>query len=139
LVPGVTMAKLIVVERDYPMLAEKWKSLGPLTEKLGMTTKGITYRPDTELKRLARQNGTVAAGPLAGAVRLDTDARACEMILALSGTSNGRLAVQGCRELEKRTGQEMAFRAEEHEGTHLSFADVQVQPRGVITSPEWSG
>ncbi|MGV2901027.1 molybdopterin dinucleotide binding domain-containing protein, partial [Microbacterium sp. AGC62] len=41
--------------------------------------------------------------------------------------------------LEKHTGQKMAFLAEEHEGTHLTFSDVSVQPRSVITSPEWSG
>jgi nitrate reductase alpha subunit len=33
----------------------------------------------------------------------------------------------------------MAHLAEEHEGTKLTFTDVQVQPRSVITSPEWSG
>lgn len=139
LIPGETMAKLIVVERDYPNLYERWKALGPLTATLGMTTKAITYRPDVEIERLANVNGTVAAGPYAGTVRLDTDKRVCEMILAFSGTSNGRLAVQGFRELEKRTGQRIAHLAEDHEGAHITFPDVQVQPRSVITSPEWSG
>ncbi len=139
LIPGQTMAKLIVVERDYGNLYEKWRALGPLTASLGMTTKAITYRPDKELARLARVNGTIASGPFAGSVRLDTDKRVCEMILALSGTSNGRLAVQGFRELEKRTGQRMAHLAEDHEGAHITFQDVQIQPRSVITSPEWSG
>jgi len=137
--PGVTMAKLIVVERDYPALAAKWNSLGPLATKLGMTTKGVTFHPEPEVDRLGHQNGLVESGPTAGAVRLDTDRRVCEMILALSGTTNGRLAVQGFKQLEQRTGQKMAFLAEEHEGTHLTFHDVQVQPRSVITSPEWSG
>lgn len=139
LIPGQTMAKLIVVERDYPNLAEQWKALGPLTAKLGMTTKAVTYRPDVEIERLARLNGTVASGPFAGSVRLDSDKRACELILAFSGTSNGRLAVQGFRELEKRTGQRLVHLAEDHEGAHITFSDVQVQPRSVITSPEWSG
>lgn len=139
LVPGQTMAKLLVVERDYPNLYEKWRSLGPLTAKLGMTTKGITYRPDQEIERLKRVNGTVSSGPYTGTVRLDSDKRVCEMILAFSGTSNGRLAVQGFRQLEKHTGQRIAQLAEDHEGSHISFTDVQVQPRSVITSPEWSG
>ena len=139
LVPGSTMAKLIVVERDYPNLYERWRTLGPLTAKLGMTTKGITYRPDEEIERLAHVNGTVQTGPLAGSVRLDTDKRVCELILAFSGTSNGRLAVQGFHQLEKQTGQRIAQLAEGHEDTHITFADVQVQPRSVITSPEWSG
>jgi len=137
--PGVTMAKLIVVERDYPALADKWKTLGPLSEKVGMVTKGITYHPEAEIAMLGQLNGTVEAGPMAGRVRLDTDRRACEMVLAFSGTTNGRLAVQGFKQLEKQTGQKLAFLAEEHEGTHITFTDVTVQPRSVITSPEWSG
>ncbi|WP_417561804.1 nitrate reductase subunit alpha [Microbacterium sp.] len=139
LVPGVTMPKLIVVERDYAALADKWKTLGPLPEKVGMTTKGVTYHPDAEVKALAQLNGTVEVGPMTGRVRLDTDRRACEMVLALSGTTNGRLAVQGFQQLEEQTGQKLAFLAEEHAGTHITFHDVQVQPRSVITSPEWSG
>ncbi|MFC5338998.1 nitrate reductase subunit alpha [Leucobacter denitrificans] len=139
LVPGVTMPKLTVVERDYPNLFEKWRTLGPLAEKLGLTTKGINYRVEPELKKLAELNGTVPSGPFAGSVRLDSDRRACEMILALSGTSNGRLATQGFKKLEQQTGQQMAFLSEEHEGSRISFHDVQVQPRSVITSPEWSG
>lgn len=139
LVPGVTMAKLIVVERDYPNLYERWKSLGPLTAKLGMTTKAITYHPDREIEQLKQKNGVVQSGPYTGSVLLDTDKKACEMILAFSGTSNGRLAVQGFRELEKKTGQRIAQLAEDHEGSRITFQDVQVQPRSVITSPEWSG
>ena len=73
-----------------------------------MTTKGITYTPDQEIEYLKHMNGTVTSGPNAGSVRLDTDKRVCEMILAFSGTSNGRLAVQGFRQLEKRTGQSIA-------------------------------
>ncbi len=139
LIPGKTMAKLIVVERDYPHLAERWGSLGPLTTKLGMVTKGITYHPEPEVERLRHVNGVVPSGSTRGAVRLDTDKRVAEAILALSGTSNGRLAVQGFRQLEQKTGQRMAFLAEEHEGSYLTFPDVQLQPRNVITSPEWSG
>ncbi|GAA3766317.1 nitrate reductase subunit alpha [Microbacterium kribbense] len=139
LVPGVTMPRLVVVERDYPALAAQWGSLGPLTEKLGMTTKGVTFHPERDVEMLKRLTGTVAGGPMAGRVLLDTDKRACEMILALSGTTNGRLAVQGFQQLEAQTGQKLAFLAAEHEGTHITFADVQVQPRSVITSPEWSG
>lgn len=139
LVPGVTMPKLAVVERDYPNLFDKWRSLGPLSEKLGLTTKGITYHAEPEIEKLKHLNGTVPSGPCAGAVRLDTDRRACELILALSGTSNGRLATQGFKQLEEHTGQKLAFLAEEHEGSQITFHDVQVQPRSVITSPEWSG
>ncbi len=64
---------------------------------------------------------------------------ACEAILALSGTTNGRLAVAGLRDLEKRTGTRLADLAAEHEGKQITFADTQARPVPVITSPEWSG
>ncbi|PRC60632.1 hypothetical protein C6A85_17155, partial [Mycobacterium sp. ITM-2017-0098] len=38
-VPGKTLGPLVVVERDYPAVAEKWATLGPLVERLGLTTK----------------------------------------------------------------------------------------------------
>ena len=39
-VPGRTMPKLLVVERDYPHVAERWAALGPLLEELGSQVKG---------------------------------------------------------------------------------------------------
>ena len=74
-----------------------------------------------------------------GRPSLARDVRLAEAILALSGTTNGQVAVQGWRELERRTGVELADLAQERAGDRISFADTQVQPRAVITSPEWSG
>ncbi|MEU2790022.1 nitrate reductase subunit alpha [Streptomyces sp. NPDC007100] len=138
-VPGRTTHQLTVVERDYTAVGEKMAALGPLVDTLGVTTKAITYDVGEEVERLRAANGTVREGPAAGRPRLDTAQRACEAILALSGTSNGRLATQGFRTLEKRTGQKMAHLAAEHEGKHITFADTQARPVPVVTSPEWSG
>jgi nitrate reductase alpha subunit len=70
---------------------------------------------------------------------LDTDIRACEAVLALSGTTNGRVATAGFEALERRTGQRLADLAADHQGTRIRFADTQSRPVAVITSPEWSG
>jgi nitrate reductase alpha subunit len=59
--------------------------------------------------------------------------------LALSGVTNGRIAVAGFRSLEERCGVPLADLAERSEETRITFQDTQVQPRRVITSPEWSG
>ncbi len=139
MIPGITMPKLVVVERDYPALAARMAALGPLTTKLGMVTKGITFDPSTEVEKLGHINGLVKSGPAAGRPKLETDTQVCEMILALSGTTNGRLAVQGFRQLEKKTGVELASLAADHEGLRITFPDVQARPVSVITSPEWSG
>ncbi|CCF65031.1 nitrate reductase subunit alpha [Nocardia cyriacigeorgica] len=138
-IPGKTMPKLVVVERDYSKIAEKMAALGPLVETLGLTTKGVTTLPDQEVEYLAGMNGTVVSGVAQGRPSLAKDTHAAEAILALSGTTNGRLAVEGFEALERRTGTEMADLAAEHEGKRITFADTQARPVPVITSPEWSG
>ncbi|MGW2092029.1 nitrate reductase subunit alpha [Promicromonospora sukumoe] len=139
LVPGVNMPKIVEVERDYPAFAARMAALGPLTDGVGMVTKGVPFSPGAEVRRLGEINGLVPDGPVAGRPRLDRDTHACEAILALSGTTNGRLAVQGFERVERRTGRPLADLAREEEGRRITFADVQARPTPVITSPEWSG
>ncbi|MEU1203838.1 nitrate reductase subunit alpha [Nocardia sp. NPDC005825] len=138
-IPGVTMPRLTVVERDYGAVFAKMQAVGPLLDTLGATTKGITFDVEREVGYLARKNGVVQDGPAAGRPSLKRDIDACEAILALSGTTNGHLATQGFTTLEKRTGTRLADLAAEHEGKQITFADTQVAPVPVITSPEWSG
>jgi nitrate reductase alpha subunit len=117
-------------------------TLGPLLDTLGATTKGVTFTVDKEIEYLRRKNGTARSTPggiADGRPLLSRDVHVCEAILALSGTTNGRLAVQGFHTLEKRTGTQMADLAAEHEGKQMTFADTQAAPATVITSPEWSG
>ncbi|PKW14477.1 nitrate reductase subunit alpha [Saccharopolyspora spinosa] len=138
-IPGVTMPKLIVVRRDYPAVAEKMAALGPLVDRLGVSNKGWTVIPDQEVERLRHTNGTVQHGVATGRPSLARDVHACEAILALSGTTNGRIAVAGFRTLEERTGVRLADLALDNEGKQVTFADTQSRPVPVITSPEWSG
>ncbi|HEV2452204.1 MAG TPA: nitrate reductase subunit alpha [Streptosporangiaceae bacterium] len=138
-VPGKTMPRLITVERDYPAVAEKMAAVGPLLETLGTTTKGVTWHPAAAIEYLRASNGIVSSGVAAGRPRLSLDRHFCEAILALSGTTNGELAVAGFRVLEGRTGVPLADLAAERAGDRVTFADTQIQPQRVITSPEWSG
>jgi nitrate reductase alpha subunit len=133
-VPGRTMPKLIAVERDYGAVFDKWRRLGPLAERLGSAAKGVALLPDVEVEELGRRNGLIDGRP-----SLARDAHVCETILALSGVTNGRLAVEGFRTLERRTGTPLADIAEEHADVRITFGDTQVQPRKVLASPEWSG
>src|SRR5690606_20054959 len=60
-VPGRTMPRLVVVERDYAAVAAKMASLGPLVDSLGVTTKGITFDVAREVDYLRRKNGVIRA------------------------------------------------------------------------------
>ncbi len=133
-IPGKTMPKLVVVERDYGAVLDKWLALGPLVEELGTATKGIGWKPLAEVEELRRRNGEVDGRP-----SLARDVDWCEAILALSGVTNGRLALEGFRALEQRAGVPLADLAAEHADVRIAFGDTQVQPRKVIASPEWSG
>jgi nitrate reductase alpha subunit len=129
-----TMPKLVVVQRDYGAIADQMARLGPLLDKLGTTTKGVSVDVGPEIDSLRRINGERGGRP-----SLATDISLCETILALSGTTNGRVATEGFRALERRTGQHLVDLAAEHEGKRIRFADTQARPVPVITSPEWSG
>lgn len=138
-VPGKTMAPLVVVERDYGAVAEKWSTLGPLVDTLGLTTKGVTTIPDHEVAELAAKFGVMDSGAGQGRPAITTAERMADVILALSGTTNGRLAVEGFKALERRTGQPLVHLAEGSEEKRVTYADAQARPVPVITSPEWSG
>ncbi|QDO88710.1 nitrate reductase subunit alpha [Ornithinimicrobium ciconiae] len=138
-VPGKTMPVLVEVERDYTQIYAKMTAIGPLLEKVGMVTKGVKYDPTDFVERLRVVNGTVRGGVADGQPRLETDVHVAEAIMHLSGTTNGHLATQGFRDLEKRTGVQLHDLSAEHEGKIITFADTQAAPVPVITSPEWSG
>jgi nitrate reductase alpha subunit len=138
-VPGRTMGKLTVVERDYGAIYDKWRTLGPLVDKFGLTTKGVTVHPFREVEELAAKFGVLNSGVAAGRPAVTTASRMADVLLLLSGTTNGRLAVEGFHELEKRTGQRLVHLAEGSEDKRISYADTQARPVPVVTSPEWSG
>ena len=138
-VPGKTMPKLVVVERDYPGVAERWKALGPLAEQLGSGVKSASWIPDEEVEELKASNGTVRGGVADGRPSLERVEHLCEAILALSGTTNGRIATEGLRSLEKVTGVELADLAASRSDDRITLDQARVQPRTVMTSPEWSG
>lgn len=138
-IPGQTMPNLMVVERDFPAVADKMAALGPMVETAGLTWKGVTTHPKTEVEYLRGVNGAVVSGAGVGRPSLAKDTHAAEAILALSGTTNGRLAVEGFEALQRRTGTELVDLAKESEGRRITFADTQSRPVAVNTSPEWSG
>ncbi len=138
-VPGRTMPVIAVAERDYTAVYDKMTSIGPLLEKAGMLTKGVAYDVKREVDVLRHRNGTARGGAGDGQPRIETDIQVADAILHLAGVSNGHLATQGFRFLERRTGTTLHDLSAEHEGKQITFADTQVAPVPVITSPEWSG
>lgn len=138
LVPGTTMAKLVPIERDYTKIYEKWTHLGPLTGTLGTGVHGTAYNVSQQVEELGLINGTseTSIGDLPD---LDTDIKAIEMILHLSGVSNGEVAKEGFTNQGKRVGADMSDLYAGNESTHIGWDQIKERPTEVITSPEWTG
>ncbi|NKY05918.1 nitrate reductase subunit alpha [Cellulomonas hominis] len=138
-IPGVTMPRLVVIERDYAAIGEKMRALGPLISTVGTTTKGVTVVPEQAVEHLLKANGRREEGVAAGRPVLDTAAHVCEAILALSGTTNGHVAHAGFQALEKRVGKQLSDLSEENRDRQVTFAQTLTGPQPVFTSYEWSG
>ena len=67
----------------------------------------------------------MASGAAQGRPAITSAERMADVILALSGTSNGRLAVESFQELEKRTGRKVAHLAEGSGERYITYADTR--------------
>ena len=137
--PGVNFPRLHVVERDYSKLYEKFIALGPvIKEQIG--AKGLAWNVREEYEKLKALIGTASqTAEYKDCPSLFTDRNAAEVILTLSSTTNGAVAMRAWKELEKKTGQQLQDLAHERAEEHLSFSEITAQPRKVISSPVFSG
>ena len=90
-------------------------------ETLGSVVKSASWIPDQEVEALGGAQRSRARGKAAGRPSLERPEQVAEAMLALSGVTNGRLAVAGFRSLEERCGVPLADLAEvaEDDAHHL--------------------
>src|SRR5699024_5287447 len=103
-IPGETMPRIQVVERDYRQIYEKMIALGPRVREKPMGAKGISWSAEDMYDLLKRVNGTIDQDGVAqGCPDISTDRRVAEAILTLSSTTNGKLALRAWEALEEKT------------------------------------
>jgi len=140
-VPGKSMPKFKLIERDYTKLAEKMGSLGLGIRNNGVGAHGLRMKVDDFYDELARKHPDPASrggdGPLRPSLRRDTEV--CDAILALDPVSNGEIAHRAFEAEEVKTGQSLTPLAAGSRDIRTSFADLVVQPRRILTAPTWSG
>ncbi len=142
-IPGKTMPKFRIVERDYANLYQRMISLGTGVEENGVSAHGLTipvsdvYR---ELRGRQPRHFGRAEGSSNGAVypSLERDREVCEAILLLDPVSNGELAYRAFEQEEKKTGLKLTDLAQGQREIRYGFSDIVAQPRRVLTSPTWS-
>jgi nitrate reductase alpha subunit len=139
-IPGQTMPALTVVTRDYGSTYRKMTALGPLAKEPGVGSKGIVWPAGEEYEALKTILGTVTEpGITQGMPSLSTARQAAETILALAPETNGDVAVRSWKSVEQKTGLSLRHLSIKRQGEKLRFADLNAQPRKIITSPVWSG
>ena len=139
-VPGKTMPKIAIVERDYTQIYNKFISLGRNVEENGLGAHGNKYdckdfynellnAPDLPKVNI---NGEVFPS-------IKEDKHAANAIMFLSSLTNGELAFRAYKNAEGKTGLALTDLAESNRNVRLDYANLQAQPRRYNTSPIWSG
>ena len=139
-IPGKTMHKLIVVERDYTKLYDKFIALGDNVKSVGLGAHGNHYMCADQYDEMLESNHFEVAQVDGRAYpSIKEDEWAANAVLHLSSLSNGELAVRAYQNMEKRTGLDLVGLAQGSQDVRMDYAALQAQPRRYNTSPLWSG
>ena len=135
-IPGKTMPKFRVVERDYTQLYEKMVTLGPGVEENGVAAHGLKIPVADEYQALVREQGRELNGK--SYPSLEESREVVDTILRLDPVTNGELAYRAFEQEEHKTGHSLMHLAEGTRSVRYNFADLIAQPRRVLTTPTWS-
>ncbi len=138
-VPGKTMPKLAVVERDYKHIYEKYSSLGPLAETKPIGANGVNFSAKEEYEVLRHLIGTQKSGIAKGMPSLENAKNAVNAILTLSSASNGKVAKKAWEVEAEKTGLPIGDTAASKEAEHFTHESITVQPRESISTPVFTG
>ena len=139
-VPGKTMHKLAIVDRDYTKLYDKFITLGPAIRTTGLGAHGNHYECADAYDEMIESNH-FPVEHLNGEVypSLKEDVSAANAVLHLSSLTNGMLNVRAYEDAERRTGLDLVDLGVGNAEVRIRYADLQAQPRRYNTSPVWSG
>lgn len=137
-VPGKTMPKLVVVERDYVNLYNRFVSFGPRVQKDGIGAHGSRmeiadlYEELKEKAPTEKWNGEKYPS-------VSEALSAANLLLYLAPETNGEVAYRGFKQKEELVGLPLTDLAEGSRDSRLTFQELQQQPRRLLNSPCWSG
>ncbi len=139
-IPGKTMHKLAVVERDYTKIYERFITLGEGVRTDGLGAHGNHYMCEEQYDEMIDSNH-FPSRTLDGKEypSIEEDEWAANAVLHLSSLTNGELTNRAYRTMEKKTGLDLVGLAAGSKDVKMTYADLQAQPRRYNTSPLWSG
>ncbi|MFA7421598.1 MAG: nitrate reductase subunit alpha [Melioribacteraceae bacterium] len=139
-IPGKTTHKMVIVERDYTKIYDKFISLGPNVREKGLGAHGNHYNCEDFYDEMIKSN-YFPSEKIDGEVypSLKEDLSAIGAVLHLSSLTNGELTHRAYKYMEKKTGLALADLGDGSRDVRMTFKDLQAQPRRYNTSPIWSG
>ncbi len=135
-IPGKTMPKFRLIERDYTNLYERMVSLGKGVEKNGVAVHGLRIPVEDEYHDLQTKQPRIVGEQEYPS--LFEDREVANAILYLDPSSNGELAHRAFEAEEHKTGLTLTDLAEGMRDFRVSFDDIVAQPRRILTTPTWS-
>ncbi|MBI2844174.1 MAG: nitrate reductase subunit alpha [Armatimonadetes bacterium] len=136
-IPGKTMPKMNIVERDYTKILDMYTSFGPLVaQKAGYGIKGINYDLTEIYEGLKTHEGIGAKN---GCPSMETDRQVAEIICQISPETNGESSHLAWESLEAKHGRPLTDIIEGEREARINYSDLSAQPRRVLTSPYWQG
>ncbi|NOY76888.1 MAG: nitrate reductase subunit alpha, partial [Calditrichaeota bacterium] len=138
-VPGKTMPKFVLVERDYTRIYDKFVSLGPLVEKNPVGAHGISWSAKEPFEQLKRLLGTHRTGANAGLPDISEAPKVIEAMLTLSSATNGKMAAKAWEAEAQKTGLPLEGFVQEREAERFTLETITAQPKEVISTPVFTG
>ncbi|MEO8231327.1 MAG: nitrate reductase subunit alpha [Ignavibacteriota bacterium] len=139
-IPGKTTHKLVLVERDYTKIYDKYISLGPNVKTKGLGAHGNHYNCEDFYDDMIDSNYfPVEKFDDTKYPSLKEDVSAVNAVLYLSSLTNGELTHRAYKYMETKTGLALADLGDGSRDVRINFKDLQAQPRRYNTSPVWSG
>jgi nitrate reductase alpha subunit len=143
-IPGKSMPKFRLLERDYTRLYDRMVSLGRAVEQNGVAMHGLVIPVADEYQALLRDQPRSAGSSRNGSSpdtypSLEEAVEVADAILRMDPASNGELAYRAFEAEEHKTGVHLTDLAEGTRSQRYSFEDIVAQPRRVLTTPTWSG
>ncbi|MBW7951687.1 MAG: nitrate reductase subunit alpha, partial [Chitinophagaceae bacterium] len=139
-IPGITMHKLSVVERDYTELYEKFITLGEGIRDKGLSAHGNHYMCKEEFDEMcSSQHFHQRKFKDKLLPSIQEDEWAANAVLHLSSLTNGKLTKKAYEYMEKKTGLSLVDLSDDTLGVKIRYADLLAKPHRYNTSPVWSG
>lgn len=139
-IPGITMHKLSVVERDYTDLYEKFITLGEGIRDKGLSAHGNHYMCKEEFDEMcSSQHFHQRKFKDKLLPSIQEDEWAANAVLHLSSLTNGKLTKKAYEYMEKKTGLSLVDLSDDTLGVKIRYADLLAKPHRYNTSPIWSG